>query len=58
MGGVRRNKMYTFIMNESGATALEYSMIVVATCLGAILMISDVSSNINGAIESLMLTIS
>ncbi len=54
----RREKMYTFIMNESGATALEYSMIVVATCLGAVLMLSDVSSNINGAVESLILTIS
>ena len=58
MGGVGREKMYTFIMNESGATALEYSMIVAATCLGAILMLSDVSSNINGAVESLILTIS
>ena len=51
-------KMYTFITNESGATALEYSVIVAATCLGAVLMLSDVSRNINGAIESLILTIS
>ena len=58
MGGVRRKKMYTFITNESGATALEYSVIVAITCLGAILMLSDVSNNINGAVESIMLTIS
>jgi len=58
VGGVRRKKMYTFITNESGATALEYSMIVATSCLGAVLMLSDVSRNINGAIESLILTIS
>ena len=51
-------KMYTFITNESGATALEYSVIVATTCLGAILMLSDVSSNINGVIENFIYKIS
>ena len=44
--------MFTFLMNERGATAIEYSIIAVATCLGTVFMLADISSDTNSVIES------
>jgi Flp pilus assembly pilin Flp len=51
-------KMYTFITNESGATALEYGVIAAVTCLGAIFMIAKISGDFNVVLDHFVTTIS
>ena len=49
--------MFTFMMNEDGATAIEYGIVVVATCLGGIFMLSDISNDTNRVIESFVIAL-
>lgn len=52
-----RKDMYAFMTNESGTTAIEYSIIAITTCVGSIFLLANISSDMNNVINMFILAI-